>query len=136
MRAEVALSSTSMKKPSLSVETFLVSLLAVTTAAGGAGCRSAERASAEPSAESSKPAPAASAAAPGATTTPAAAGAGAAAAPVVAADEGPAKDPKDQKREATVTAVDAGVAVPVKKKAASASCGAGGCSPDMKKKPH
>ena len=120
-----------MRKPSLTVDTF-VAALAVASATSG--CSKAERASAAPE-------PAATAvvspAADPAPVTPAPQAAAASApapesAPSTTSPERPAKDAKPSKSAVTATPVDAGSASD-KRKADPMTCGAGGCTADMKK---
>lgn len=134
-----------MRKPSLSLDTF-VTALAVLGATASAGCSKttpASNASPEP------PAAAAPLAAPQATATAPAPQAAEPAAAATAADESERKSPAPPAAPAAApkvgaaspvgaTAVDGGkprgVGDGLKKgDKGSMSCGAGGCSPDMKK---
>jgi fused signal recognition particle receptor len=132
-----------MRKPSLSVETF-VTALAVLGAGTSLGCSKApERASAAPETVA---APGAAAPPPPAETPPVTAPTAAAplAAPAPEAENAPKKDKDKDKDEAAPSApskkpgaVRSTTAPPAKpagsQKSPSAACGAGTCTPDMKK---
>lgn len=139
-----------MRKPSLSFDTF-VAALAVLGVSGSAGCSRADRGAKvapEPAATASPPASAESTAQSGAQATPspaAAPPAPAAAPPAPAPTAGQVTVPDETKPTVAkpksvagptpvrATAVDGGAADKVEKKKANMSCGAGGCTADMKK---
>lgn len=121
-----------MRKPALTFDTF-VAALAVVSATASAGCSKAEHAAAAP--EPAAPAVVSSAVDPPPATPAAQATAAPAPAPESAPSkitETPAKDAKPSRSAVTAIPVDAGSASD-KKKADPMTCGAGGCTADMKK---
>lgn len=129
-----------MRKPSLTFDTFVAALVVATATAG---CSKAERASAapdlappaaSPAADPTPAAPPAEVAAPPAENGAPAAPAPAAPPPVASAGD-PTRAGKGltpSKSAVTATPVDAGSGA-AKRKADPMSCGAGGCTADMKK---
>jgi hypothetical protein len=129
-----------MRKPSLTLETF-VTALAVLGAGTSIGCSKAERATAAPETPAANapapPPPAVGAPAEGALPLAAPPAQPAPPAPTAPEPESAKKKPEDTAAKGGAGSVRGTVAPAPKPgssaKSPSASCGAGGCTPDMKK---